>query len=214
MGNRARLLREGDAGRSRRRAYQLSAKRVRFQAGMARVDAGQKLRSAGQLEEAMAEFQKAYAIDPSNSMAEQELKRTKDMIEREKNPQGHAAATPEERGLTPAERAQKNIDEKMSRMMSAPELKPINPQLTTLKMNNQPVRVLYETVGKLAGINVVFDPEYQAPPGKVELHHRSLEHHPRRSARLHRHSDQVLLETALLEYDFRHQRQRYEAPRL
>ena len=67
-------------------AYQLSAKRVRFQAAMARVDAGQKLRSAGQLEEALAEFQKAYAIDPSNSMAEQELKRTKDMIEREKNP--------------------------------------------------------------------------------------------------------------------------------
>ena len=33
--------------------------------GMARVDTGQKLRSAGQLEEALAEFQKAYAIDPS-----------------------------------------------------------------------------------------------------------------------------------------------------
>src|SRR4051794_11613130 len=40
-------------------AYQLSAKRVRFQAAMARVDTGQKLRSAGQLEEAVADFQKA-----------------------------------------------------------------------------------------------------------------------------------------------------------
>ena len=75
-------------------AYQLSAKRVRFQAGMARVDTGQKLRSAGQLEEAMAEFQKAYAIDPSNAMAEQELKRTKEMIEREKNPQGSLPLPP------------------------------------------------------------------------------------------------------------------------
>ncbi len=160
-------------------AYQLSVKRVRFQAGMARVGAGQKLRSAGQLEEAMAEFQKAYAIDPANSMAEQELRRTKDMIEREKHPQGPAAATPEERGLTPAERAQKEIDEKMSRMMAAPELKPINPQLTSLKMNNQPVRILYETIGKLAGINVVFDPEYQAPPGKsnftIDLTNATLE---------------------------------------
>ena len=72
-------------------AYQLSAKRVRFQAAMARVDTAQKLRSAGQLEEALAEFQKAYAIDPSSSIAEQELKRTKEMIEREKNPQGRAA---------------------------------------------------------------------------------------------------------------------------
>jgi general secretion pathway protein D len=160
-------------------AYQLSAKRVRFQAAMARVDTGQKLRSAGQLEEAVAEFQKAYAIDPSSAIAEQELKRTKEMLEREKNPHGRAATTPEERGLTPAERAQKEIDEKVSRMMSAPELKPINPGPTNLKMNNQPVRVLYETVGKLTGINVVFDPEYQPPPGNskftIDLTNTSLE---------------------------------------
>ncbi|HYI93784.1 MAG TPA: hypothetical protein VEX68_09595, partial [Bryobacteraceae bacterium] len=159
-------------------AYQLAAKRVRFQAAMARVDAGQKLRKAGQLEEAVVEFQKAYAIDPANGMAEQEVKRTKEMLEREKNPGGQAA-TPQERGLTPAEKAQKNIEEKVSRIMAAPELKPINPQLTSLKMNNQPVRVLYETVGKLAGINVVFDPEYQPPPGKsnftIDLSNTTLE---------------------------------------
>src|SRR5829696_547745 len=56
-------------------AYQLATKRVRFQAAMARVDTGQKLRSAGKLEEALAEFQKAFAIDPSSAMAEQEFKR-------------------------------------------------------------------------------------------------------------------------------------------
>jgi general secretion pathway protein D len=71
-------------------AYQLAAKRVRFQAAMARVDTGQKLRALGQLEEALAEFQKAYAIDPANPMAEVEYKRTKEMIEREKNPKGAA----------------------------------------------------------------------------------------------------------------------------
>ena len=162
-------------------AYLMAVKRVRFQAGMARVDNGQKLRSAGQLEEALAEFQKAYAIDPSNGIAEQEYKRTKEMIEREKNPQGRAATTPEERGLTPAERAQKDAEEKSSRIMEAPELKPLNPQLNGgLTIRNQPVRVLYETVGKLAGINVIFDPEYQAPQGPrsnftIELSNTSLE---------------------------------------
>lgn len=160
-------------------AYQLSAKRVRFQAATARVETGMKLRAAGQLEEALAEFQKAYSIDPSSTMAEQELKRTKEMLDREKNPKGAASSTPEERGLTPGEKAQQVIDEKISRMMAAPELKPINPQLATLKMNNQPVRVLYETVGKLAGVNVVFDPEYQAPPGKstftIDLSNTTLE---------------------------------------
>ena len=38
---------------------------------------------------------------------------------------------------------------------------------------------MYETVGKLAGINVVFDPEYQAPPGKsnftIDLSNTTLE---------------------------------------
>jgi len=35
--------------------------------------------------------------------------------------------------------------------------------IPVLKMNNQPPKVLYETVAKLAGVNVVFDSQYQAP---------------------------------------------------
>ena len=49
----------GDAG------YQMAAKRVRFQAGQARVELGLHLRAEGKLNEALAEFQKAYAIDPA-----------------------------------------------------------------------------------------------------------------------------------------------------
>jgi len=41
------------------------------------VDAGQKLRAAGNLEEALAEYQKAFAIDPSSAIAQQELLRTR-----------------------------------------------------------------------------------------------------------------------------------------
>lgn len=159
-------------------AYQLAARRVRFQAGMARIDAGQKLRNAGKLEEALQEFLKAYAIDPSSAMADQEIRRTREMIEREKNP-GAKAATPEARGLTPAQQAQKASEEKSASILSAPELKPITREIVTLKMNNQPVKLLYETVGKVAGINVVFDSEYQPPPGKstftVDLANTTLE---------------------------------------
>ena len=56
-------------------------------------------------------------------------------------------------------------------------MKPITNQISTLKMNNQPPKVLYETVGKLAGINVVFDPQYQ-PRGKnvnLDLTNTTLE---------------------------------------
>ena len=149
--------------------YLLSVRRVRFQAGQAHADKGKKLRAQGQLEEALAEYQKAFATDPASSIAEQEIRRTIQMIEREKKraaEPGQAEAKPEERGLTPAQQARKDAEEHIASAMPPPELKPITPQISTLKMNNQPVKVLFETVGKLAGVNIVFDPDYQAPAGK------------------------------------------------
>src|SRR5436309_6209617 len=57
-------------------SYQLATRRVRFQAGQLHVDQGQKLRSKGDPDGALAEFEKAYAIDPSSTIAEQEIRRT------------------------------------------------------------------------------------------------------------------------------------------
>ena len=37
-------------------------------------------------------------------------------------------------------------------------MRPIKNSIDNLKMNNQTARVIYESVGKLAGINVLFDP--------------------------------------------------------
>jgi general secretion pathway protein D len=42
-------------------------------------------------------------------------------------------------------------------------LKPIVGTIQTLKINNQPPKVLYDTLAKMAGINVVFDSTYTAP---------------------------------------------------
>jgi general secretion pathway protein D len=42
-----------------------------------------------------------------------------------------------------------------------PELRPLNAQPINLKMNGQPTKILFETVGKLAGINVLFDSEFK-----------------------------------------------------
>jgi general secretion pathway protein D len=147
----------GDSG------YLLAVRQMRFQAGQAHVDAGRKLREAGKLEEALKDFEKAYAIDPSSDIAEQEIRTTQQMIDREKKPAQPGQKTevkPEERGLTPAELAQKRLREKIANILPVPELKPISTQPINLIMNNQPPRVLWETVGKLAGINVIFDPDY------------------------------------------------------
>lgn len=157
-------------------SYQISARRVRFQAGQAHIDLGLKLRRDGKLAEALAEFQHAYAIDPSSAIAEQELKRTMDAIERTKKSQGK----PEERGLTAAELARKQELERIARFQAPPELKPLSSAPINLRMSNQPPKVLYETVGKLAGVNVVFDADFAQDPGarkniSVELNNSTLD---------------------------------------
>ena len=159
-------------------AYQIAIKRVRFQAAQMHVNAGGKLRTAGELDKALAEFQKAYAIDPSSDVAEQNLKKTLDMIER--NRQRGAELTPKEQTLTPAELARDQEQEKLARLMAPPVLRPLSAQPINLRMANQPSKVLYDTVGKLAGINIVFDPDYANDPNArrnttVDLNNSTIE---------------------------------------
>src|SRR6266567_4714744 len=143
----------GDAG------YQLAMRRSRFQAGQAHVERGLKLRGDRKTAEALVEFEKANAIDPSSTIAEQEVRRTRAMLEREKkqalSPEG---VKPDEVGLTPTEIARKDTQDKLDRITTVPELKS-SAVIPPLKMNNQPMKVLFETVAKLAGLNVVFDPD-------------------------------------------------------
>ncbi len=142
-------------------AYTVGMRRTRFQAGQMHVNLGQKLRLEGKVQDAMAEFQKAIIADPSSAIAIQELRRTQAILDEEKS--GGAAPNPSEAGLTPSERARRASDRKVASMEAPPELKPIVGMIQTIKINNQPPKVLYETIGKMAGINVVFDPQYTAP---------------------------------------------------
>ena len=147
--------------------YQLSVDQMVFQAAQAHVEKGRKLRKQGLLNEALVEFEHAYLIDPSSDIAEQEIQTTRQMIERDKK---KVDMKPEDRGLTPSELSKKETTEKLALMLPMPELRPLNPQPINLKMVNQPGKVLFETVGKLAGINVLFDPEYTTPkPQSIEL---------------------------------------------
>ena len=63
-------------------SYNLELRRVRFEAGAIHVKNGQKLRSGGKLDEALAEFEKAFGIDPASDIAAQEVRRTREMIQR------------------------------------------------------------------------------------------------------------------------------------
>ncbi len=137
--------------------YQLLVRRARAGSAQTHVDKGRKMRASGQIADALVEFQRAFTIDPGSSIAEQELKRTHQMLQRDTS-----GGNPEEKGLTPADLARKQTEERLATLASVPELKPVSRQITNLKMNNQPARVLFETVGKLAGVNVLFDPDFVA----------------------------------------------------
>ena len=156
-------------------AYRILLQRTRFYASQKHVEAAAKLRDQGKLDEALAEFMKAIQMDSSSAIAAQEWRRTQDMIEREKE----KASKPGERGLTPYQVSVKETEERISSMVAPPELKPVNRAIQSLKMNNQPPRVLFETVCKLAGLNVVFDPQYQNTSGRqnynVDLNNSTVE---------------------------------------
>jgi len=145
--------------------YQMAVEKARFQAGQIHIDNGLKLRAQGQLGDALVEFQKAFAINPSSAIAVQETQLTREMIERERKRVEATGkeATPQQRALTPLEEYKKDERDKLNRILSVPELRPLDPKHINLKMNNK-AKVLFETVAAYAGINVLWDPEYTAPP--------------------------------------------------
>lgn len=143
--------------------YRLKATRARFEAAQAHVNKGQEHRRAGEMQLALTEFQKAAAIDPASAIAMQELQNTLDAI-------AAAAAPP------PAEAAKPPAAEPESRplMSEPPQLKPLSRDPINLKITND-ARIVYETIGKLAGLTVVLDPEFQSRRISAELTNVTLE---------------------------------------
>jgi general secretion pathway protein D len=144
-------------------SYRSAFERLRFLAGASHVHRGQLLREAGQLDTALGEFQKAIDIDPASAIAQQELQHTKQMIDAAKSA-GPKAAAPAPSGV------QKRLDEAAGPV----ELTTISNVPINLKITEDS-KVIYETVGKLAGINVLFDPDYTSRRIKIELNNVSLE---------------------------------------
>ena len=143
--------------------YRTAFERTRFYAAASLVHRGQMMRDAGKLDEALVQFQKALEIDPSSFIAQQELKRTQQMIKEGQNPQPQAA-----------ERATSGLRRRLESAQGPVELAPISNLPMTLK-STEKSNVIYETVGKLAGINVLFDPDYTPRQVHIELNNVSLE---------------------------------------
>ncbi len=142
--------------------YRAAFERSRFEAAAAVVHRGQLLRDNGKLDEAVVEFRKALAIDPSLFIAKQELTRTLKMINDKTNPPPQAAGPPS------------SLMRKVREARGPIELAPISTVPISVKLTDKS-DIVYRTIGQLAGINVLFDPDYVPKQIKVELNGVTLE---------------------------------------
>ena len=156
--------------------YLLAVRRMRFVAAQAHVDRGQVLKLQGELEQALVEFQRSLEIDPASSVATQESQKVLTMMqEYEKlgtDPDGNSV---KDLSLSPLERARKEREEKVSRLEGLPTLRPLSTQPINLNIPKEKnSTVIFRTIAKLAGINVLFDSEYQDGKVSVDLQNATL----------------------------------------
>jgi general secretion pathway protein D len=140
--------------------YKLREVHMRFEDGQYHLEQGEKALKKGELQLALGEFQRAQAIDPSNAAADQEVKRTMDLIAAK-----NAAETPK---INP------NPPNDAELLAAPPELKPLSREPINLKMTNDS-RTVFETIGKLAGVSVIFDPDFTSRRISVDLPNITLE---------------------------------------
>jgi len=142
-------------------SYKIKLNRARFEASELHVKRGVELRNQGNLPGAAGEFQRAQAIDPGSPIADQELRKTVEMIA-EKNRAADAAAEP------PSD----SNEQPLASM--PPEIKPLSRAPINYKASSD-AKVVFDTIGKLAGLTVVYDPDFPARRITVDLVNVTLE---------------------------------------
>ena len=144
--------------------YRASFERVRFFAAAAHVHKGQLLEKDGKLQEALTEFEQAIATDPSSFIAQQEANKVRRALQQAEHPEQPPSG----------EAAQSALHKRMQEASGPVDLAPIANTPITLKLSAD-TKTIYETIGKLAGINVLFDPDYTSRNIRVELNGVTLQ---------------------------------------
>ena len=127
--------------------YKAALYRVKVAASGMHMSIGHKLLQAGDEEGALRELIHASEIDPGNEAAQQEIAKIRKGRDK-KPPQGETRL--------PINAAQSR---KLKTMAAPVELKPVSNEPLTLHYSED-AKVVYQAIGKAAGINVLFDPDY------------------------------------------------------
>lgn len=139
--------------------YKAACERVRPLASAQHVERGNEWKQNGKITAALTEYLRATAIDPSNSAAEQAIASL----------QTHLTPAPQKSDIPqfPGDR------QKLAAIAQPVELHAISDEPITLRMVEDS-KVIYESIGKAAGVNVLFDPEYISKRISIDLTNTSL----------------------------------------
>jgi len=113
--------------------YRAAAIRMRLLASETHVHRGQKLRESGNLSDALLEFERAALIDPASFIAQQEIRRTRVMME---------AAEARKKNVTCSGEASQN-EKQVRAVLGRVELAPISRNPISLRMTEHS-KIVYD----------------------------------------------------------------------
>jgi general secretion pathway protein D len=152
------------------KAYSIAPKEMTYKEAFYRVQVptaalhmknGRRLMRTGDEQGALIEFIRASEIDPSDEAAQQEIAKVRALHKEQPPPNGN--------GLPESAGEESRLDN-----ISAPaQLKVVSNEPLTLHMVEDS-KIIYQAVGKAAGVNILFDPDYTGKRIQVDLTNVSL----------------------------------------
>lgn len=165
--------------------YKERYERLRFQSANQHVDRGRVLRQSGDIGGAVNEFARALQMDPGNQAAAQEL----ELVQKPGTGAAPAAAPPGTNskalsnagpeaqvlipGLDEETPHQREVQKDINALSAPVQLQPVSNDPITLHMVED-TKNIYQAIGKAAGLNVIFDPNYKSNRIPVDLTNVSL----------------------------------------
>ncbi len=141
--------------------YKESYYRVQIPAAAIHMKNGKRLLATGDEQGALMEFIRAGEIDPSDEAVQQQIAKVR-ALHQEQMP-------PNPTGLPQGAGEQTSLD-----TIAAPvQLRPVSNEPLTLHMVEDS-KIIYQAVGKAAGVNILFDPDYTGKRIQVDLTNVSL----------------------------------------
>ena len=150
--------------------YKTRYERLRFLAATSHIDRGRVLKQSGDIPAAISEFTRASSIDPSNQTATQEL----NILLHPDNlpPPPGAPPTPGDNSLEQTPYQAETL-RTINSVAGPVQLQPVSNDPITLHAVED-TKFIYQAIGKVAGLNVLFDPDYQSKRIPVDLTSVSL----------------------------------------